>query len=313
MADLFGVLGQQREFVEARQFVVGDFRHGSTLHTTEIQVLFERRCVSVNCMSATAYAPSGLTIRTAGDADWSAMGLVAATCFGDRRPQETTDMWRTMMPEGSAVVACDGADVVGMAAYVDLELTVPGGAVLPMAGVTWVAVSPTHRRRGVLRAMFAELHGGMGDYPIAGLQASEAGIYGRFGYGPAMVEHKLTVDRREARLHAEVPDPGGVRIVEAAAHREQLADIWERWRLQTPGGLHSPPQMWDDLLADHEDFRDGGSAYFCLLHADGYVLYRTHGTDEKKRVELDRADCGDTASAYRRCGAFCSVWTSSRR
>jgi predicted acetyltransferase len=215
------------------------------------------------------------------------MGLVAATCFGDRRPQETTDMWRTMMPEGSAVVACDGADVVGMAAYVDLELTVPGGAVLPMAGVTWVAVSPTHRRRGVLRAMFAELHGGMGDYPIAGLQASEAGIYGRFGYGPAMVEHKLTVDRREARLHAEVPDPGGVRIVEAAAHREQLADIWERWRLQTPGGLHSPPQMWDDLLADHEDFRDGGSAYFCLLHADGYVLYRTHGTDEKKRVELD--------------------------
>ena len=152
-ADLFGVLAQQREFVEARQFVVGDFRHGSTLRTTEIQVLFERRCVSVNCMSAMAYAPTGLTIRTAGDADWSAMGLVAATCFGDRRPQETTDMWRTMMPEGSAVVACDGADVVGMAAYVDLELTVPGGAVLPMAGVTWVAVSPTHRRRGVLRAM----------------------------------------------------------------------------------------------------------------------------------------------------------------
>ena len=229
-----------------------------------------------------------LTIRTAEDADWSAMSHLAATCFGhDPRPQETTDMWRTLMPPGSAIVACDGPDVVGVAIYLDLKLTVPGGAVLPMAGVTWVVVSPTHRRRGVLTGMFAELHARMGDYPIAGLQASEAGIYGRFGYGPAMVEHRLTVDRREARFFAELPDPGGVRLVEAAAHREQLADIWERWRLQTPGGLHSPQQMWDDVLADREAYRDGGSAYFCLLHADGYVLYRTHGNDEKKRIEID--------------------------
>ena len=101
-----------------------------------------------------------------------------------------------------------------------------------------------------------------------------------------MVEHKLTVDRREARFHAEVPDPGGVRIVEAAAHREQLADIWERWRLQTPGGLHSPPQMWDDVLADREDFRDGGSAYFCLLHADGY---RAVPDARERREEEGRA------------------------
>ncbi len=239
-------------------------------------------------MSTTASTPKALTIRTVEDADWPAMSLLAATCFGNnRRPQETNDMWRTLMPAGSAVVACDGPDTVGVAIYLDLELTVPGGAVLPMAGVTWVAVSPTHRRRGVLRAMFAELHGRMGDYPIAGLQASEAGIYGRFGYGPAMVEHKLTVDRREARFFAEVLDPGGVRVVEAAAHREQLADIWERWRLQTPGGLNTPRQLWDDVLADREYFRGGGSAYFCLLHADGYVLYRTHGNDEKKRIEVD--------------------------
>ncbi len=59
-------------------------------------------------------------------------------------------MWRTLMPADSAVVACDGPDIVGMASYLDLKLTVPGGAVLPMAGVSWVAVSPTHRRRGVL-------------------------------------------------------------------------------------------------------------------------------------------------------------------
>lgn len=229
-------------------------------------------------------APTGLTIRTAEDADWQAMALLAATCFGNWRPQETNDMWRTLMPAGSAVVATDGPDVVGMALYMDLRLTVPGGAVLPMAGVSWVAVAPTHRRRGALRGMFAELHARMGGYPIAGLEASEAGIYGRFGYGPSTALHRLAIDRREARFHAEVPDPGGVRIVRPAEHREQLADIYERWRLQTPGGLPTPRQMWDELLADREQLRHGGTAFFCLLHADGFALYRVHGDGERKSV-----------------------------
>ena len=239
-------------------------------------------------MASTAEVPKRLTIRTAEDADWPAMALLAATCFGNWRPQQTTDMWRTLVPASGAVVACDGDDVVGMAFFLDLKLTVPGGTVLPMAGVSWVAVSPTHRRRGVLTAMFAELHGRMGDYPIAGLEASEAEIYGRFGYGPATVCHELTVDRRRARFHSEVPDPGGVRIVRPAEHREQLAEIYERWRLQTPGGVYSPPQLWDEALADREEIRGGGSAYFCLLHADGFVMYRTHGGEEKKKVEITK-------------------------
>lgn len=239
-------------------------------------------------MALTSYAPTGLTIRTVEDADWSAMALLAATCFGVWRPQEAGDIWRTLMPADGAVVACDGADVVGMALYLDLKLTVPGGAVLPMAGVSWVAVAPTHRRRGVLRAMFAELHGRMGGYPVAGLEASEAGIYGRFGYGPATVMHRLTVDRREARFHADVPDPGGVRLVRPAQHGEQLEEIYERWRLQTPGGLYSPRRLWDEVLADREATRDGGSGFFCLLHADGFALYRVHGGGEKKNIEVSK-------------------------
>jgi predicted acetyltransferase len=236
-------------------------------------------------MAPTEYGPKGLTIRTAEDADWSAMAVVAATCFGAWRPEEANDAWRTLMPAGSAVVACDGEDVVGMAFYLDLKLTVPGGTVLPMAGLSGVAVSPTHRRRGALTAMFTELHGRMGDYPIAGLEASEAGIYGRFGYGPSTVWRELTVDRREARFHNDVPVASGVRTVRPAEHREQLEEIYERWRLQTPGGLYSPHRLWDEVFADREELRFGGTALFCLLHDDGFALYRVHG-DEKKKVEI---------------------------
>lgn len=229
-----------------------------------------------------------LTVRTAQESDWPAMGVVAATCFGSWRAQETTDVWRTLIPADGAVVACDGEDVVGTAFFLDLQLTVPGGAVLPMAGVSWVAVSPTHRRRGALTAMYTELHRRMVDYPIAGLEASEAGIYGRFGYGPATVWREFAVDRRGARFHDDVPDPGGVRTVRPGEHRDQLAEIYERWRRATPGGLYSPPQLWDEVLVDREERRGGGSAFFCLLHADGFALYRTHGGGEKKKVEIGK-------------------------
>ena len=46
----------------------------------------------------------------------------------------------------------DGDRVVATAGIYSRELTVPG-AVVPCAGITWVTVAPTHRRRGVLTSI----------------------------------------------------------------------------------------------------------------------------------------------------------------
>jgi len=243
-------------------------------------------------------APAGVTIRSAEDADWPAMRLLAANNFGSLRPDEVNDMWRAMMPPDSVVVACAGADLVGMAFYLDLRLTVPGGAVLPAAGVSWVCVAPTHRRRGVLTAIFTELHHRMtrAGYPVAALLASEAGIYGRFGYGPATVDVACTIDRREARFHNDVPDPGGVRLVRPADHRETIEALYDRWRLQTPGGLHTPQVLWDEAFADREASRGGGSALFALLHHDGFAMYRIRRDGEQKAVDVTSfVACGSDA------------------
>lgn len=153
--------------------------------------------------------------------DWPGMFLLAAASFTDFIGPESATAWRTLVPTDGAVVVRDGAgpgsEVVGMALYMDLRLTVPGEVVLPTAGLSFVAVAPTHRRRGLLRAMCAELHRRIADsgYPVAALHASEGGIYGRFGYGPATTLHELTVDRRFDLKLARVSE---LRAVTADAH-----------------------------------------------------------------------------------------------
>jgi predicted acetyltransferase len=255
-----------------------------------MQVRSRVRCDSVAVVVRSTHLPVGLIIRSADDADWPAMARLAAACFGSVRSPEANDMWRTMVAADGAIVVCDGPEIVGMSLYLDLRLTVPGGVILPAAGVTWVAVAPTHRRRGLLREMFEELHRRIVDarYPVAALLASEGGIYGRFGYGPATIEQRLRVERRWAQVHPDVPDPGGVRVVCPSQYRAELVDIYDRWRRRTPGGLHSPAVLWDDVLADRETARHGGSPFFALLHADGFAMYRVHGDATRKSVEVTK-------------------------
>lgn len=94
-----------------------------------------------------------------------------------------------------------GPPLAGMYASWAMAVTAPGadgGLVrLPMNGLTWVAVHPDLRRRGILRQMMVEhLHSAHDDgEAIAGLQAAEPGIYGRFGYGAASLDVTLTLGR----------------------------------------------------------------------------------------------------------------------
>ena len=55
------------------------------------------------------------------------------------------------------VAAFEGEEIVGIGRNYSLELTLPGGTIVPVAGVSWIAVRPTHRRRGILREIMAFL------------------------------------------------------------------------------------------------------------------------------------------------------------
>ena len=101
-------------------------------------------------------------------------------------------------PSRAAWLATIDGEHAGVAGSWDIEVSVPakGGASLrPAEGLTWVGVHPDHRRRGVLRALMLEhLRWTREDQgrALAALNASEASIYGRFGYGVASTELMTT-------------------------------------------------------------------------------------------------------------------------
>jgi predicted acetyltransferase len=200
--------------------------------------------------------------------------LVGAA-FGEHvSEQEAEDIFRDP-PE--FVVATEADRIVGVTAHYRFSsMTVPGGS-LAVPGVTFVSVSPTHRRRGVLRALMDRQ---IRDFaaegaPTAILTASEGGIYGRFGYGPASSTRRTVIDRRAATLIRPAPDASGeVRLLTAEQARPVLPELHRRWREQVPGALSRTESWWDHLFLDREQHRDGMSAKFYLAHPDGYLSYR---------------------------------------
>jgi predicted acetyltransferase len=180
-----------------------------------------------------------------------------------------------------AVAAYDDGRPVGFSASYEFELTVPG-ATVPTAGVTWVGVMPTHRRRGILRSFMEQLFADARENgePLAALYASEAPIYGRFGYGVATHWLDLNAESRRMAFRDDPGPKGSVRLVDEDEAFELFPAIYERLRRERPGMLSRSEHWWrGHRLADYEHRRQGASKRFnALVELDGepaaYAVYR---------------------------------------
>jgi predicted acetyltransferase len=168
----------------------------------------------------------------------------------------------------------DGERIVATTMALSRRVTVPGGPAVPCAAVTAVTVVPTHRRRGLLSAMMRRQLDDLraGGEPLAALWASEAAIYGRFGYGPASPLARLVARRPAAWLAA--PPPGDpLRAGPAADHVEAMREIHARVVPTRPGMLDRPGPWWEDRMHDPEADRAGAQPLQAVVCDDGYALY----------------------------------------
>ena len=217
-----------------------------------------------------------------------------ATAFAEHLTDEAAVLWESVLDFDRAIAAYDGDRIVGNAAALSFELTVPGG-VLPAAGVTAVGVHPTHRRRGVLRQMMRQqlddVH--RRGEPLAILWASEASIYQRFGYGLATLKASLKVERHRNAFRLPHGFSGQIRMITEAEARDAFPSVYEAIRPTRPGFFTHTPEFWDaEVFYFPEKWRRGRGEPFHVVHdvggtIDGYARYAVREGEASEVSVLD--------------------------
>ncbi|NUK55538.1 GNAT family N-acetyltransferase, partial [Streptomyces lunaelactis] len=212
--------------------------------------------------------------------DWYRKLILA---FGgvDESPEER-ELWDSLTEHERSIGVWDGEECVGTAGAFSFRLSVPGGAVVPAAGVTMVSVAATHRRRGVLTSMMRRQLDDVRKWgePLAVLTASEPAIYGRFGYGAATLQLRAEIDTARVRLAVpEGTDDIRLRQVKPTDAGAECEAVYARLVAGRPGMLARRPG-WERLpVLDAPADREGASPLQCVLaerggEVVGYTLFR---------------------------------------
>ncbi|MFD8720659.1 GNAT family N-acetyltransferase [Streptomyces sp. NPDC059629] len=198
-------------------------------------------------------------------------------------PAEERELDRSLTEYERSLAALDAGELVGTSGAFSFRMSVPGGAVVPTAGITMVSVSATHRRRGVLTSMMRRLlddSHALGE-PLAALYASEPAIYGRFGYGAAASQLLAEIDT--SRVTLAVPagtDDVRLRYAKPAEVLDVCEEVYAELVPRRPGMLARRPGWEQAGLLDPESERGGASALQCVVaeldgRVTGWARFRT--------------------------------------
>ena len=218
------------------------------------------------------------------DEDLDAFYEPLALAFAEDIGKDEIAAERPFIERERFINAFDGERRIGASGAFAMQLTVPGGAVVPASGVTGVGVVPDQRRRGVLRRMMrwllddAAAHG----EPIAILWASEAAIYQRFGYGMSTLVSSFEVDRARVVFREPLParDDVRVRLIDTEEGAKIGFAIYEQIRATVPGALDREELLWRTMLMADAAWMRGkhGPKFRAVVEVGGeprgYVVYR---------------------------------------
>lgn len=231
-------------------------------------------------------------------------GWIGAVLRGFRDPRPDDDMlarWvdhyrkdrvtcrGAWLPEGEF-----GAGPMPVATYASFDKTLNAGLeMVPLRMITDVTTSATHRRRGLLRRLIEDdLDDAVAQgVPVAALTASEATIYGRWGFGPATFGQTVEVDASPGFALRSLTDPGRVELIEPADAWLHVKDVFDTFHARQHGSVEWPSQ-YEDIHTGSYDFNDRGtngkvrSAVHLDAHGavDGFVIF-TPGEDKSTKVE----------------------------
>ena len=223
-------------------------------------------------------------IRAIGPAEFPSFCAVPGQAFNSSYPPAAAMQLDLVTFEfDRSAAAFDGDQIVGTSCAFTFQLSVPGGQAA-CGGVSFVAVLPTYRRRGIMSGMLRHLLADIADRgePLAALFASEPEIYGRFGFGCASEDLRLTIPRGDGRLIPPAVTGDGpvprLRVADPEQVRDGLAAVFATVAGRRPGMFARDDRWWQSRIADPEWARDGSTPTRWLVAEDdsgmrGYACY----------------------------------------
>jgi predicted acetyltransferase len=262
-----------------------------------------------------------LEIRPYREEESAAFGRIPSIVFGNYHGDERVKPLggdSGIRPEWSLCAFEDGQIATSYGAF-PLVFRL-NGAKAPMAGVTVVGTLPWYRRRGHLRKIMEA------DFkrryeqrlePIAGLLASIAAIYQRYGYAVCSMAVRYQIDPRMIAFAPTVPAAEGT--WREATKDEQLPLMERMYRDFTKGRngyLHRAPVIWEGQVLGRQppagNPGDFGPSLIAVYEErgepKGYVAYATKWFEQAP----DNAGPGQRVMVrdyvWNTTGAYRAIW-----
>lgn len=184
------------------------------------------------------------------DAGQVFVGSLGGPLLAGEKAEKQAERYRRYWDVEQSLGAFDGhGKLLGVAATWPAEFTVEGGAAVSCAAVPSVGVRPDSHRRGVGRALLEQQVREATDRGAAvmALNASETGIYGRYGYGPTSPWWAVRTDPRMLRWREDAPvaAPGSItELDDIETARELLPPFHRRAFGRWAGELSRPDNWW---------------------------------------------------------------------
>lgn len=247
------------------------------------------------------------------DTRWAAYVNIFRTVFLEgRAAPEGVETFRKHRREDGAIlgmVTTEGPGLDGrqpVAGFNSTATTINTGRGLsPALIINTVGVLPSHRRRGILgemmrRQLDAAREAGRS---IAVLTASEATIYGRYGFGPATRSADIRIDTNRFSFHAGATPTGGtIEFVEPsflADHWESITTAHQLSHRGAVGHTHADFLMdtgaWDPEAAAPSKNLRAVVHFDADERPDGFALFTFKGWDEKPKASVMKVCAQDAA------------------
>ena len=182
------------------------------------------------------------------------------------------------------VCAFDGTKMVGVSYVFEHEIRIPGGSV-PSAGLAGVGVLPTHRRKGALNGIMRKIIDDAKDRGdvLATLWASEASIYGRYGFSIGAFHDSYTLHRAYSALNSDLDPKGYVDFIEISDSMDLLPEVHDKVFHIRNGVIRRDESLWDDWVKKFQNFEQKDKTFLVGYWVDekleGYALYSLESRD----------------------------------